>query len=230
VDIAVNPSTQSEAIRFIQTNLHVAPAPSLPEIHLYTAHPASGLWRLVGPGEEGADPPPPYWAYHWAGGTVLARHILDRPETVTGLRVLDLGAGSGVVGIAAAKSGAKAVVAADIDRSAIAAIGLNANVNAVDITTVWEDLTCRAPPPVDLILVGDLFYDEELAKRVTAFLEQCVATGIKVLIGDPGRAYLPLLQLRRLAEYPVADFGSVNGTAMKLSAVFSFESNDTSSF
>jgi predicted nicotinamide N-methyase len=222
----VNPDAQPDPIRFIQTNMRIAPAPSLPEICLYTAHPASGLWRLVGGNEEEVDPLPPYWAYHWAGGTVLARYILDRPETVAGLRVLDLGAGSGVVGIAAAKSGAKVVIAADIDRNAIASICLNAVANAVNITTIWEDLTSSAPPPVDLILVGDLFYAQELAELVTAFLERCVAAGIEVLVGDPGRAYLPLSQLRLLAEYPVADFGNANSAAMKLSAVYSFESHD----
>ena len=106
---------QGDAMRFIRENMRVAPVPLLPEILLYTAHPASGLWRLAGPEADGADLPPPYWAYQWAGGAVLARHFLDRPETVRGRRVLDLGAGSGVVGIAAAKAGASQVIAAEID-------------------------------------------------------------------------------------------------------------------
>jgi predicted nicotinamide N-methyase len=208
---------------FIQAHMRIAPAPSLPEIRLYTAHPASGLWRLVGRGE-GDNPLPPYWAYHWAGGTVLARYILDRPKTVAGLRILDLGAGSGVVAIAAAKSGAKAVLAADIDRNAVAAITVNAVANAVSITTICEDITRGAPPAVDLVLVGDLFYGQELADRVAAFLERCVAAGIEVLVGDPGRAHLPLSKLRLLAEYPVADFGTGKEAATKPSAVYSFGS------
>ncbi|RUV13086.1 50S ribosomal protein L11 methyltransferase, partial [Mesorhizobium sp. M5C.F.Ca.IN.020.32.2.1] len=118
--------------------MRIAPVPALPEIRLYAAHPASGLWRLTHqegraaePEEEGTEadadgpePQPPYWAYAWAGGAVLARYILDRPESVAGLRVLDLGAGSGLVGIAAAKAGAREVLASEIDSNGVAALGL----------------------------------------------------------------------------------------------------------
>jgi hypothetical protein len=107
-----------DPLGFIRANMRIAPVPTLPEIRLYTAHPASGLWRLAELDEDGSGPSPPYWAYHWAGGAALARHILDRPETVTGGRVLDLGAGSGIVGIAAAKAGAREVIAAELDRYA----------------------------------------------------------------------------------------------------------------
>ena len=149
------------------------------------------------------------------------RHILDRPETVTGGRVLDLGAGSGIVGIAAAKAGAREVIAAEIDRYALAALGLNSALNGVEITAIGDDLTAGPPPPVNLVAVGDLFYERDLADRVTAFLDRCLAAGINVLIGDPGRAYLPRPRLRLLAEYRVSDFGEVKGAAMKPSAVFS---------
>jgi predicted nicotinamide N-methyase len=209
-----------DPIAFIQRHMRLAPAPSLPEIRLYAAHPASGLWRLVASRGEG---PPPYWAYQWAGGAALARHILDRPAAVAGLRVLDLGAGCGIVAIAAAKSGASSVLAADIDRNAIAAIGLNAAANGVDIATICNDLTAGAPPAVDLVLVGDLFYAQELAVRATAFLDNCLAAGIKVLVGDPGRAFLPRARLRLLAEYPAPDFGDGKDSTIKASAVFSFE-------
>jgi len=216
-----DPAAPADPIAFIRRHMRLAPAPSLPEIRLYAAHPASGLWRLVASRGEG---PPPYWAYQWAGGAALARHILDRPETVAGLRVLDLGAGSGIVAIAAAKSGAKSVLAADIDGNAIAAIGLNAAANGVDIAAICGDLAAGAPPAVDLVLVGDLFYAQELAVRVTAFLDNCLAAGIKVLVGDPGRAFLPRARLQMLAEYPAPDFGDGKDSAVKTSAVFSFES------
>src|SRR6185312_15878473 len=106
---------------FIRMNMRIAPVPMIPEIRLYTAHSASGLRRLVD-SDDSADPSPPYWAYPWAGGAVLARHFLDNPQTVAGRRVLDLGAGSGIVGIAAAKAGASEVIAAEIDRNGVAAI------------------------------------------------------------------------------------------------------------
>ena len=210
------------AAQFIVENLTLAPAPALPEISLYTAHPGSGLWRLLEAGEDG-DPATPYWAYRWAGGTVLARHFLDRPETVKGLRVLDLGAGSGVVGIAAAKAGAASVIAADIDRNAIVATGLNAAANGVEIEAICGDLTRGPAPAVDLVAVGDLFYDPDIAARITVFLDRCLAAGITVLIGDPGRAYLPHAQLRLLAEYPVRDFADPGHATRKPGLVYSFE-------
>jgi predicted nicotinamide N-methyase len=153
----------------------------------------------------------------------LARHILDQPGTVTGRRVLDLGAGSGLVAIAAAMAGASEVIAAEIDRYALAALGLNATANGVAIAIVGDDLTVGPPPLVDLVTAGDLFYERDLAERVNAFLDRCLAADIDVLIGDPGRAYLPRLRLCLLAEYPVPDVGEVEDAAVKASAVFRLE-------
>ncbi|MBY5539726.1 methyltransferase [Rhizobium leguminosarum] len=202
---------------FIKANLPISPVPSVPEILLHQAGPASGLWRLAGRGE--ADPPP-YWAYPWAGGAVLARHLLDRPEMVSGRRVLDLGAGSGLVAIAAAKAGAATVTAIDIDANAIVAIGLNAAINAVDIAAVAADIIEESPPETDLIVVGDLFYEPSLALRVMAFLRRCLASGIEVLIGDPERAYLPQGELSRIATHAVADFGGGTGGGAVQAGVF----------
>ena len=212
-----------DPLDFIRANTRIVPVPTIPEIRLHTAHQATGLWRLGEPNEDGSDPPPPYWAFPWAGGMALARHILDRPETVSGRRVLDLGAGSGLVAIAAAMAGASSVIAAEIDRYALAALDLNAAANGVAIAVVGDDLTAGSPPGVDLVLVGDLFYARELGERVTAFLDRCLAAGIDVLIGDPRRAYLPYARLRLLAEYPVPDVGDVEGAAVNPSAVFALE-------
>lgn len=214
--------------------MRLAPVPSVPEIQLYASHPASGLRRLIDP-HQGADddavgsdddtpePQPPYWAYAWAGGTVLARHILNHPQTVAGRRVLDLGAGSGLVGIAAAKAGAREVIAAEIDRNGVAAIGLNAAANGVAISVIADDITMGSPPTIDLVLAGDVFYGPEVALRVTSFLDRCLAAGIEVLVGDPRRTDLPLSRLRLLAEYQVPDFGDARGIPTKPSGVFLLE-------
>ncbi|WP_064685865.1 class I SAM-dependent methyltransferase [Rhizobium bangladeshense] len=204
---------------FIQANLPISPVLAIPEILLHTAGPASGLWRLAG--REEADPAP-YWAYPWAGGAVLARHLLDRPEAVIGRRVLDLGAGSGLVAIAAAKAGAAAVTAIDVDANAIAAIGLNATVNGVSIVAVAANIIDEPPPEeTDLLVVGDLFYDPELAVRVMAFLRRCQTAGIEVLIGDPHRAYLPQGALQRIATHAVSDFGAgSSGEAVQAGVFF----------
>lgn len=212
---------------FIKANMRLLPVPSLPEIRLYTAHPGSGLRRLLEPDDgkydRSAEPQPPYWAYAWAGGAVLARYILDRPSTVAGRRVLDLGAGSGLVGIAAAKAGASEVIAAEIDRNGIAALGLNAAANGVAIITIGEDVTAGAPPGVDLVLAGDVFYGQAVARRVIPFLDRCLAAGIEVMVGDPGRAWLPRPRLRLLGEYQVPDVGGNGGGAPRPSGVFAFE-------
>ncbi len=201
---------------FIQANLPLRPVPGLNSIRLHTAHPGSGLRRLVG--TTGAAPP--YWAYPWAGGSVLARFFLDRPQTVAGKRLLDLGAGGGIVGIAALKAGAAGVLAAETNEVGRAALRLNAAANGVSIETVAKDLLDASPPAVDLVAVGDLFYEKRLARRVTAFLERCVEAGIGVLVGDPGRAHLPRERLLWLADYTVLDFGET--TPSQPSSVYAF--------
>lgn len=220
------PSERLDPAEFITANMRLLPAPSLPEIRLYMAHPGSGLRRLLesdGNADEGVvEPQPPYWAYAWAGGAVLARYILDRPSTVAGRRVLDLGAGSGLVGIAAAKAGASEVIAAEIDRNGIVALGLNAEANGAAITIIGEDITAGPPLAVDLVLAGDVFYGREVARRVIPFLDRCLAAGIEVLVGDPGRAWLPRRRLRLVGEYLVPDVGGNGGSAPKPSGVFAF--------
>lgn len=194
--------------KFIQAHMPVTAVPAVPEIVLHSATPASGLRRLIASGAH-PDPEPPYWAYHWAGGAVLARYFLDHPEIVRGRHVLDLGAGSGIVGIAAAKAGAMRVTAAETDGNAIAAQQLNAGLNGVCLTSMHADLTAGPVLDVDLVAAGDLFFAPDLARRVLLFLDRCLLAGATVLIGDPGRAHLPRERLRLIAEYAVPDFGQV---------------------
>jgi predicted nicotinamide N-methyase len=209
----------SQIVQFIRSNLPIAPTPAIPEIRLHKAGPQSGLGRLA---EADKDFCAPYWAYDWGGGLALARHILNCRDRVAGRTVLDLGTGSGIVGIAAAKAGAKSVIAADIDRYAIAAAGLNAAANGVVISTFYGDLTEGPPPAVDVVLVGDLFYQADLAQRVTAFLDRCLEATVEVLIGDPWRAFLPTRRLRLLAQYPGPDFAERSSSEQRQNAVFSF--------
>lgn len=210
------PSAASDPRRFIELNLPLRPVPGLESIRLHTAHPGSGLRRLLGV-DSGA---PPYWAYPWAGGSVLARFFLDRPQTVSGRRVLDLGAGGGILGIAALKAGAASVLAAETDALGLTALQLNAAANGVSIETVATDLLDASPPAVDLVAVGDLFYEKRLARRVTAFLDRCAGAGIEVFVGDPGRAHLPRERLLWLADYAVLDFGEA--AVSQPSSVYAF--------
>lgn len=205
---------RADPSQLVREKTRLLPVPSVPEILLHTAHPASGLGRLAPTGSA------PYWAYPWAGGVALARHILDRPDIVRGRRVLDLGAGSGIVAIAAARSGAIEVCAAEIDHIALAALGVNAAANGVSITPIADDLTAGPALPVDVVLIGDLFYERDLANRVLGFLDRSAANGSMVLIGDPGREFLPLPRLSLVAEYAVPDVGETRGALVKAGAVF----------
>lgn len=193
----------SERREFILGNTRLMPVPLAPEVKLHLAHEAVPLWQKTEEelGQMGL--PPPFWAFAWAGGQALARYVLDNPHVVHGRTVLDLASGSGLVGIAAMKAGAKSVLAADIDHFASAAIRLNAQSNAVVISVTADDLLLAPPPPAHTILVGDLFYERGLAQRLLAWLEDAKANGTDVLIGDPGRSYLPREKLVATAAYQV---------------------------
>lgn len=207
-------SRSEDAAGFIAANLPLRPAPGLPAIRIHTGVPESGLRRLTA----GRNP---YWAWCWAGGLALARHILGHPPLVAGRRVLDLGAGSGLVAIAAARAGAREVLAAEVDDDAVAAIGLNAQANDVQLRVLHVDLLDDEPPAADIVLVGDLFYDRATAVRVTRFLHLCLAAGMDVFVGDPGRAFLPRERLTALADYPARDFGESDEGESR-ATVFSF--------
>jgi predicted nicotinamide N-methyase len=205
------------AAAFIQTNLLLEPVPGLPAIRLYTAHYGSRLSRLFGADDD--DPPAPYWAYCWAGGLALAQHFLAHPDQVSGKRVLDLGAGSGLVGIVATKAGAT-VQAAEIDPNGQAAMALNAAANGVKIALRNISLDGPAPDDIDLIAAGDVFYNPDVAALMLPFLQRCQTAGITVLIGDPNRRDLPLAQLELLASYAVGDVGDARDKTNRTGAVY----------
>ena len=184
---------------FIKANAALSHAPLVPEITLYLASEVVPLWRATEDELAEIGVPPPYWAFAWAGGQALARYVLDHPQIVRGKRVLDIGAGSGLVGLAAARAGAASVLSADIDAFACAAIALNAAANGWDIAVTQDDLI-GAPLAWDLILVGDLFYERPLAERLLAWL---VPLDVPALLGDPGRNYFPKTQVEKLASYSV---------------------------
>jgi predicted nicotinamide N-methyase len=197
----VNPET---AATFVRAHTRLLRPPQVPELRLHLAEDAFGLWRRteVEAGHPGL--PPPYWAFAWPGGQALARYLLDNPALVRGRSVFDLGSGSGLVAIAAARAGARAVSASEVDVFALAAIGLNADANGVRITRSLGDAVDGDGSEADLVLAGDLFYERPMAERVMRFIERAQARGADVLIGDPGREYLPRPRFVALATYEVA--------------------------
>lgn len=191
------------AAGFITAHTAIAAPPLVPEIRLHLASEVTALWQATEATLAATGLPPPYWAFAWAGGQALARHLLDHPALVAERRVLDFGAGSGLVAIAAARAGAAEAVAAEIDPFAAAAIALNAGLNGVAVTVETDDLIDRWPPPWQVVLAGDLCYERPLAERLMRWLKRIAASGALVLLGDPGRAYLPADGLEALARYAV---------------------------
>ena len=119
---------------FIRANTRLKQVAHVPEIVLHVAEESVPIWRKTEEQLNEMGLPPPYWAFAWAGGQALARYLLDSPEAVAGRSVLDFGAGSGLVAIAAAKAGAASVLAAEIDHFAAAAIAVGVAI-AKTITT-----------------------------------------------------------------------------------------------
>jgi predicted nicotinamide N-methyase len=205
---------------FVLAHTRLRPVPHAPEISLHVADEATPLWSKTEEqlGELGL--PPPFWAFAWAGGQALARHVLDNPALVGGKRVLDFASGSGLVGIAALKAGAAEVTAADIDAFAQTAIPLNAAANGVGTIDVRGDDLIGRDGPWDVILAGDICYEKTTAERVANWLEDFVRRGGTALIGDPGRAYLPRERLTNLATYEIATTRELEDREVKRTSVW----------
>ena len=204
---------------FIRANTRLSAPRLIPEIVLHQADRLLPLWRATEPDLEALGLPPPFWAFAWAGGQALARYVLDHRDFVRGKTVLDLASGSGLVGIAAMQAGARAALAADIDRFAADAAQLNAALNGVTLQTTDADLI-GAEAAQEVILVGDLFYDRDLAPRVFDWLLTLRAAGKSVLIGDPGRTYLPKHKLIQIAAYDIPVTRALEDAELKRAAVW----------
>jgi predicted nicotinamide N-methyase len=215
----------ADPVAFIRAETRLCPVPHTPELVLYVADEATDLWQKTEEelGEIGL--PPPFWAFAWAGGQALACYILDNPETVRGRRVLDFASGSGLVAIAAIKAGAAEVTACDIDPFAIAAIGLNAQANGVTVMPVQTNLIGQ-DQGWDTILAGDICYERDLAMQVTEWLFALSERGATVLIGDPGRSYLPKERLERLALYEVPVTRTLEDADIKKTSVWRFRMSE----
>jgi predicted nicotinamide N-methyase len=207
---------------FILEHTRLQRPPHAPELQLHLASEIEPIWRQTEEalGRTGLDPP--FWAFAWAGGQALARYLLDHPLEAAGRRVLDFAAGSGIVGIAAMKAGAAHGLAADVDPFCEAAVALNAEANGVALDFTAEDLLRDPAPDVELICAGDICYEWPLADRVRVWLEAAHARGTRVLIGDPGRAYLPREGLEQLATYEVATTRELEDREIRRTGVFTF--------
>jgi predicted nicotinamide N-methyase len=206
---------------FVHANTAIEAPPLVPEIRLHLASEIVPIWRATEEELAELGVPPPYWAFAWAGGQAIARYVLDNPESVAGRAVLDFASGSGLAAIAAAMSGARTVVAADIDPYASAAIGINAALNGVEVGIASGDLI-GSRGPWEVVLAGDICYERPLADRVTAWLRDLAAQGTTVLLGDPGRTYLPKDGLDWIVRYAVKTTRELEDTDVRNAVVWRF--------
>jgi predicted nicotinamide N-methyase len=209
------------AAQFVRAHTRLATVPFVPELRLHVADEPIELWERTEQRGAGVQPPP-FWAFAWAGGQALARHLLDEPDLVAGREVLDLATGSGLVAIAAARAGASIVTANDIDPLSLAATEANAVANAVAVRCVEGDLldTTQGYAEAGVILAGDVFYSREMAGRVLPFLRRAAGRGALVLVGDPGRAYLPTSGMIKWVAYDVPVLQSLETVAVRHTTVW----------
>ncbi|MBN7777928.1 methyltransferase [Nitratireductor aquimarinus] len=213
--------TADNAAAFIRANTALTRPPHVPEIALHLADEAHDLWQRTEEELAEIGLPPPFWAFAWAGGQGLARYVLDHPETVRDRTVLDFATGSGLVAIAAAMAGAKRVMAADIDPFSAPACALNMAENHVQFETTQDDLVGVAGG-WDVVLAGDVFYDRAMTETLTPWFERLSRAGSTVIVGDPGRSYLPRERLSELAVYTVPVTRALEDAEVKRTTVWQF--------
>lgn len=212
-----------ETVRaFLRANTKVLCPPLVPEVRLHLAEESLPIWQKTEEDLLQENIPPPFWAFAWAGGQALARYILDHHDEIAGKTVLDLGTGSGLTAIAAARAGAADVLASDIDPLAVITTELNAELNAVSVAVTSADLLHQPPDTFDVILIADLFYERGLAEDALTYIRQAKALGAKIWVGDPSRSYFPKDQFQRLETYKVEVTRDLEDALIKQTAVWQF--------
>ena len=212
--------TETDRRAFIRANTRALQPPLVPEVWLHLAEESVPLWQKTEEELGEMNVPPPFWAFAWAGGQALARYVLDNAELAAGKRIVDLGAGSGLCAIAASLAGASDVLAADVDPFSSHAVSLNSELNDVQIRATSEDLLLASPPQIDLLLIGDLFYEKELSNSVLKWSAEVTAKGAMVLVGDPKRSFFPVERFEPVAEYSVPVTRALEDSEIKRTLVW----------
>lgn len=209
---------------FLDVHAPFVPVPLAPEVSAFQARGLVEVWeaaeRLAGDVVS-----PPFWAFAWPGGAALARTLLDHPDKVAGRRVLDLGTGGGVAALAAARAGAREVVANDLDPWALATARLAAIRQGLSLTLLPGDLTLTPAmaEEFDVVLCGDMAYERSVAPRIRAFLERARAAGATVLVADAGRAYFDATGMRLLGAWTLSVPEDLEGVRERTARVYEVE-------
>ncbi|HZU11245.1 MAG TPA: 50S ribosomal protein L11 methyltransferase [Chloroflexota bacterium] len=206
---------------FVLRHTRLQPVRNLPSIRLYQADKVMETWEALQTATHNDDAPPPFWAFVWPGGAALARYVTDHPQEIRGKSVLDVAAGSGLAAIAASRAGAASVEAADTDPFCADVIALNARANGVHIPVTIRDPLVDTPHGRDVILAGDVFYEQPMASRMAVWLRAAASRGARVLMGDPGRAYRPA-GLVHLADYDIRTVPGLEERELRRTGVYTF--------
>jgi len=196
------------------------PVEGVADVRLHLADEVTPVWRATEAALGIAGARIPFWAFAWAGGLAIARFLQEHPDEVSGRQVVDLGTGSGMCAIVAMRLGAAGSTGIDIDPFAEAAVALNARANGVRVGFSGRDVLDEGPPEADVLLAGDTWYEGPLAQRVLPWLRRAAANGTRVLVGDPGRRYLPARDLIPLAAYDVQTTTQLEDRAVLRARVF----------
>jgi predicted nicotinamide N-methyase len=137
----------------------------------------------------------PYGVMLWPSSIALAHELVARAGSLAGVRILELGAGTGLPGIVAATYGAHVVQTDRLD-VALDLCRRNAERNHVSVEhrvadwTVWSD-----EERYDLILGADVLYAERLHSFLRHIFETNLAPNGRLLMADPFRPRsMPLLE------------------------------------
>lgn len=214
------PADRASRIEFIKNNTRLQSTNLVPELQLYLADESIAIWEKTEEELGQMNLPPPFWAFAWAGGQALARFILDDPPVVAGKRILDLGSGCGIVSIAAMRAGASKAIAADVDAFAMISAEVNGAANSVVLEPIDRDLLDEEADDFDIVMVGDLFYEDLLSKRVIGFMQRASKKGLPVLVGDPRRSYFPKQMFECIAQYDVPVTRELEDNEIKRAAVW----------
>lgn len=221
----MQPDAIEDPHAYVAGNSVLQCAPLVPEIMLHLADERAPLWTKTQRDLWDDGIVLPYWAFAWAGGQALARLLLDEPNRVRGKRVVDFASGSAIAAIAAMKAGATTALAADIDPLAATAARMNASANGVAVETCTDDLVGTPLDAWDVIIAGDICYEQSVAERVGDWLQAEAHAGRDVLIGDPGRTFLPRTHLEPVIGYSVKSSRELDDTDVRNARVWRFIGN-----
>lgn len=200
----------------IRSVSRLATPPLTPELSLHLVTSSSPWWTMTPEDLWQQGIPEPFWAFAWGGGQALARYILDHPDSVRDKDVIDFGAGGGIVSLAAQKTGARTIVATEIDPWALVAFRMN----VPNVEIVEEDWIGRQLSPGTVLLCGDMSYSQELCDSLMQWFAAQAAG--EIIIGDAGRGFIDRSRFETLGAYSVPADYDADGKYSVMASVMRF--------